>query len=370
MGQEFNTFNNSLSLLAADYIVGYGLVGGVEIEKRWTATDIATFMENNINLTKLDGSSDNYVEAVGTAAGGGQVTLQPGGADANQDLVLTGLGTGTVVITGTLTISADLDLNNNDLLTTGGDVLTAGGAINTGGGELTLGAGNIAMASGTLTLTSGDIVISNGDLTMGAAGTLDINGGTFKTDTIELSLGANIAIANDIVIGTGGESATVSAIIGNMTAPAAGNEPIDLELTGVVDLNGETFYRDKAYFDSDLMTKSYLRGSMVSGLTADVGSSQGDGLISKEFNQYSTVGNVGDAATLPVLNEEGYSLFPRYPYIHIIVRNDGANAMDVFPSSGGTINGGAADAAVSVASGTVEHFYGYENGGADEWYTA
>ena len=264
MGQEFNTFNNSLSPLAADFIVGYGLVSGVEIEKRWTMAQVAVLMENTINLTTLDGTSDNYIEGVGSAAGAGSVTIQPGGADANMDLILKGLGTGVVEIQGTLAISANLDLNNNDLLTTGGDVITAGGAINTNGGNLTLGAGAIAMASGDITLTSGDIILSNGNLTLSATGTLDINGGTFKTDAIEASLGAVIAVGNNIVMGTGAQTLTTSAIIGNKTAPAAGNEPIDLELTGVIDLNGETFYRDKAYFDTDVMTKTYLRGSMDS----------------------------------------------------------------------------------------------------------
>jgi len=369
MGQEFPTFNNSLSPLVGDYIVGYGLVLGVEIEKRWTMADLTTLIQNTINVTTLDGTSDNYVEGVGSVTGAGSVTLQPGGVDANQDLILKGLGTGTVVITGTLTISADLDLNNNDLLTTGGDVITAGGNINSGGGTLTLGAGDLLMASGDLTLTAGDIIISNGNLTLNAAATLDMAGGTIKTDAIQASLLGVILVAHNMVMGTGSETLTTSGIIGNKTAPAAGNEPIDLEFTGVTDLNGETFVRDKAYFDSDVMTKSYLRGSMATALIADVGSGQGDGLISKMFNQYSTVANIGDAATLPILAEEGYSLVPRYPFVHIIVKNDGANAMDVFPNTGGTINGGVADAAVSVAAGTNAEFYGYENGGVDEWHT-
>ena len=82
------------------------------------------------------------------------------------------------------------------------------------------------------------------------------------------------------------------------------------------------------------------------GLTADVGSAQGSGVITSSYNVYSTVANPGDAATLP-------STFPVGTIIY--VKNDGANPMDVFPASGDDAGEGV-DAPVVVQSSSSVTF--------------
>ena len=79
------------------------------------------------------------------------------------------------------------------------------------------------------------------------------------------------------------------------------------------------------------------------GLTADVGSSQGDGVILSTYNVYSTVGTAGDAATLPAQ--------PDYEVGTLIyVKNDAAvNSMDVFPASGDDAGAGV-NTAVAIAA--------------------
>ena len=84
------------------------------------------------------------------------------------------------------------------------------------------------------------------------------------------------------------------------------------------------------------------------GLTAHVGSSQGDGVIESSYNVYSTVANAGDAATLP-------SVFKVGQRIHI--KNDGANSMDVFPASGDDLGAGV-NTAVAVSAGDSKTFIG------------
>lgn len=84
------------------------------------------------------------------------------------------------------------------------------------------------------------------------------------------------------------------------------------------------------------------------GLTAAVGSSQGDGPILASYNVYSTVANAGDAATLPAVFEVGTLIY---------VKNDGANSMDVFPASGDNAGAGA-NTAVAVAAGNFAVFMG------------
>jgi len=83
------------------------------------------------------------------------------------------------------------------------------------------------------------------------------------------------------------------------------------------------------------------------GLTADSGSIQGGGVILSSYNTYTTVGTAGDAATLPATFIVGTIVW---------VINDSATSMDVFPASGDTITGNAADAAEAVAGGARAQF--------------
>ncbi len=77
------------------------------------------------------------------------------------------------------------------------------------------------------------------------------------------------------------------------------------------------------------------------GLTADVGSAQGNGVITSSYNEYSTVGTTGDAATLPSAAAG----------IKVTIMNNGVNSMDVFPASGDNAGGGV-DTAVALAAGS------------------
>jgi hypothetical protein len=84
------------------------------------------------------------------------------------------------------------------------------------------------------------------------------------------------------------------------------------------------------------------------GLTADVSSVQGGGVITSTYNVYSTVGTGGDCATLPSSFNVGTIIY---------VKNDGANSMDVFPASGDNAGAGV-DVAVAVAAGDFAVFLG------------
>ena len=108
---------------------------------------------------------------------------------------------------------------------------------------------------------------------------------------------------------------------------------------------------DPITVDTTSITIAYLatvgsallqKTSVNAGLTADTGSSQGDGVITHSYSVYSTVANTGDAATLPATFEIG---------TFVCVKNDGANSMDIFPASGDDAGAGA-DTAVTLASGS------------------
>ena len=69
------------------------------------------------------------------------------------------------------------------------------------------------------------------------------------------------------------------------------------------------------------------------GLTADVGSVQGSGIITATYNIYDTSGTAGDAATLP-------TDVPIGTLVHI-KNGAAANSMDVFPAAGHNLGAGA-----------------------------
>ena len=83
------------------------------------------------------------------------------------------------------------------------------------------------------------------------------------------------------------------------------------------------------------------------GLTADVGSAQGNGVITSSYNVYDTVGTAGDAATLPASFNAGAIIY--------VKNGAAANAMDVFPASGDDLGAGA-NTAVAIAAGNFKVF--------------
>lgn len=88
---------------------------------------------------------------------------------------------------------------------------------------------------------------------------------------------------------------------------------------------------------------------ITAGITADVGSAQGNGALLSSFNEISTCANVGDAVTLPSA-VAGYK---------VTIVNNGANAADVFPATDDDCGGGV-NIAVSLAAGANITYLAYD----------
>ena len=85
------------------------------------------------------------------------------------------------------------------------------------------------------------------------------------------------------------------------------------------------------------------------GITADVSSVQGGGVLLSTYNVISVSGTAGDAVTLPAVFEVGTKIW---------IKNDAAaNAIDIFPASGDDAGAGA-DTAISLAAGSSALFIG------------
>jgi len=94
--------------------------------------------------------------------------------------------------------------------------------------------------------------------------------------------------------------------------------------------------------------------SVAAGVTAHVGSSQGDGPITTDVVQISVCANAGDAVTLPTA----------VAGLEITIVNNGANACDVFPASGDNLGAGV-DTAASLAAAANITYIAYD---ATNWF--
>ena len=96
-------------------------------------------------------------------------------------------------------------------------------------------------------------------------------------------------------------------------------------------------------FNGSFETQSY-----ADALTAHAGGGQGSATaITTMISRFTTVATAADSAILPT-GVAGMS---------ITVINAGANSMAIFPDSGSTINGGAANASISLAAGKTALFF-------------
>lgn len=95
--------------------------------------------------------------------------------------------------------------------------------------------------------------------------------------------------------------------------------------------------------------------SLATALVAQ-GTAQGTALVlRRRFNSFATVGS-GLSAVLPADVPVGFD---------IMIRNNGANALTVFPPVGGAFNGGTVNASTSIGTSATSRFV--HNGGGNYW---
>ena len=85
-----------------------------------------------------------------------------------------------------------------------------------------------------------------------------------------------------------------------------------------------------------------LYRTSVATVTAATTQTQGQQPLTKRMNIVGTVANANDVVTLP----------PAAQGRQVLVRNEGANTLQIFPASGDRVNGGSVDASVTLAAST------------------
>ena len=174
----------------------------------------------------------------------------------------------------------------------------------------------------------------------GSTFTMNLGGGDFRlTGKVELQGSNRPAVLNVSAL-----PATVSfAPLGNSPGNGLGGQSTQVSLiTGfkagvlLTSLNSQ-------------ILQSYETNEAV---TAFAGGGQGSAVIlGSSYNVLSVVATTGDSVKLPVVFESGD------PATVIYIKNDGANAADVFPGSGDDLGAGV-DTAVSLAAGESASFIG------------
>ena len=172
----------------------------------------------------------------------------------------------------------------------------------------------------------------------GSTFTMNLGGGDFRlTGKVELQGSNRPAVLNVSAL-----PATVSfAPLGNSPGNGLGGQSTQVSLiTGfkagvlLTSLNSQ-------------ILQSYETNEAV---TAFAGGGQGSAVIlGSSYNVLSVVATTGDSVKLPVVFESGD------PATVIYIKNDGANAADVFPGSGDDLGAGV-DTAVSLAAGESASF--------------
>jgi len=93
-----------------------------------------------------------------------------------------------------------------------------------------------------------------------------------------------------------------------------------------------------------------LSQQVNAGLTASTTQSQGQGALTSSINEISTVANANDVVTLPSAT----------PGSRVIIINNGANTLQIFPASGDDLGAGV-DTSTTLASGNNLEFWSYDS---------
>lgn len=97
----------------------------------------------------------------------------------------------------------------------------------------------------------------------------------------------------------------------------------------------------------DLTVTGHIISSLTTGITAFAGGGQGSATaLTTDYNIVTTVATAADSVKLPTA----------VAGLVITVKNTAANACDVYPFSGDAINGGSADASISLPANVAKTF--------------
>ena len=141
-----------------------------------------------------------------------------------------------------------------------------------------------------------------------------------------------------------GLAALVSAFVTVTTANASSRGSLAPTFTGqlLLQLDNYSLWQSTGTSAGNWAAPVYLRGT-TAGITASTNQTQGQGALTTDFNEVSTVGSTNDTVTLPIA-VAGREVF---------VINNGGNTLKIFPAYGDNLGAGANTAATLAAGSNV-----------------
>jgi hypothetical protein len=183
--------------------------------------------------------------------------------------------------------------------------------------------------------------------------TSNVVGGNLVTNGL-LTVTGNATVGNLITVGSVNATGTVSGgILSGGSATITGNGNVgNLYSSGLANATGNIFS------NANVIANVYFVSS-VANLVVAAGTTQATGTqLGNAINLITTV----PASTGVVLPAAIIGL-------RIVVRNAGANALNVYPATGAQINALGVNAAYSLATNTSIEFFCTTGGGSGQWYT-
>lgn len=237
----------------------------------------------------------------------------------------------------------DISDNNSIRKTTVRDIASFGGTVPAGNsGEMQYNnSGFFGADSGTTTDGAGTVSISTA-LTV-ATNTKITNSGGIGIIRFDGSTGNSPRVVTD---GSGGYSFYASLPGGwannaNLYFRATSPNPViwNFDTNNTITMDNSNSTNTGVQFNG----KMALSRCMHSSITASTTQTQGNGALTGDYNNVTTVANANDTVTLPEAFRSRFCL----------VRNAGANVLQVFPASGDDLGAGA-NTATTIRPG--EHF--------------
>lgn len=297
----------------------------------------------SVSNVKIGGGTNGYVL---TTDGTGNLSWAAGG----------GGGSGTVAGSNTqiqynnagafgATAGFTFD-NSTNLLSAPGNITAVG----------TLTGANVTIAN-LATIANLNVTANANVVNLSASGqvvaTSNVVGGNLVTNGL-LTVTGNATVGNLITVGSVNATGTVSGgILSGGSATITGNGNVgNLYSSGLANATGNIFS------NANVIANVYFVSS-VANLVAAAGTTQATGTqLGNAINLITTV----PASTGVVLPAAIIGL-------RIVVRNAGANALNVYPATGAQINALGINAAYSLATNTSIEFFCTTGGGTGQWYT-
>jgi len=208
--------------------------------------------------------------------------------------------------------------------------------------------GETAPSSGIL--TGGNITAKAGSAAIATQVVSDAQTGRYYFLDTAGNIDGYISYAHS---GAASNANTMQFGVGPGPGKASLNNAGNLSLVGGLATDGETAP------SSGIVAGGLIRRTVTNSITAGSTQTQaGATALTSELNRLTTVGTTGDGVKLPTA-EAG---------LVCVIRNDGANAAQIWPNTSDSIDGGSANAvdSNSLASGSVREYFAVD---ATNWYT-